>query len=197
MGVLDSARVHQSPWHPPVSTRLSLVPTTSYDMSQANACTTICTLPGKLMRWISFFARAISFFGRGVLPGLFHSLPGVISFPYHSFPGGYIILVSFFSWGIFHSCIIILLGNISFPYHYFPEPYIILVSLFSRVIYHSHIIIFLGNISFLYHYFPGCYVEFHPEQSPLFSDILHSHVTLFHTFCPNSLLRNINTLQSL
>ena len=141
------------------------------------------------------------------MPGLFHSLVGGyyqgcfilclgLFHSHNSFPGGYIILVSFFSWGIFHSCIIILLGNISFPYHYFPEPYIILVSLFSRVIYHSHIIIFLGNISFLYHYFPGCYVEFHPEHSPLFSDILHSHVTSFHTFCPNSPLQNINTLQS-
>ena len=38
-----------------------LVPTTSYDKSQANACTAICILPGVFMRWISFFARAISF----------------------------------------------------------------------------------------------------------------------------------------
>ena len=41
-----------------------------------------------------------------------------------------------------------------------------------------------------------CYVEFHPEHSPLFSDVLRSHVTSFHAFCPNSPLRNINTLQS-
>ena len=30
-----------------------------------------------------------------------------------------------------------------------------------------------------------CYVEFHPEHSPLSSDVLRSHVTLFHAFCPN------------
>ena len=135
----------------------ALVPTTSYNMSQANACMMICMLPVKLM-------RAISVFGRGVLPGLFHSLPGIISFPYdsflggislpyHSFPGGYIILVPFFSQGIFHSCIITFLGNISFPFHYFPWWYIIpislfswaifhFMSLFSLAIYHSHIIIF-------------------------------------------------------
>ena len=41
-----------------------------------------------------------------------------------------------------------------------------------------------------------CYVEFHPEHSLLFSDVLHSHMTSFHTFHPNSPLRNINTLQS-
>ena len=32
-----------------------------YHKSQANACTTSCILPEKIMRWISFFARAISF----------------------------------------------------------------------------------------------------------------------------------------
>ena len=30
-----------------------------------------------------------------------------------------------------------------------------------------------------------CYVEFHPEHSPLFSDVLCSHVTSFHAFCPH------------
>ena len=29
-----------------------------------------------------------------------------------------------------------------------------------------------------------CYVKFLPEHSPMFSDVLHSHVTLFHPFCP-------------
>ena len=58
-----------------------------YDKSQANACTAICILPGVFMRWISFFARAISFFDRG---------------------GGY-HFISFFARGILYlSCIIIL-----------------------------------------------------------------------------------------
>ena len=41
-----------------------------------------------------------------------------------------------------------------------------------------------------------CYVEFHPEHSLLFSDVLRSHVTSFHAFRPNSPLQNINTLRS-
>ena len=41
-----------------------------------------------------------------------------------------------------------------------------------------------------------CYIEFHPEHSLLFSDVLRSHVTSFHAFCPNLPLQNINTLQS-
>ena len=31
-----------------------------------------------------------------------------------------------------------------------------------------------------------CYIEFHPEHSLMFSDVLRSHMTLFHAFCPNS-----------
>ena len=42
-----------------------------------------------------------------------------------------------------------------------------------------------------------CYVEFHPEHSLLFSNVLCSHVTSFHAFHPNLPLRNINTLRSL
>ena len=44
--------------------------------------------------------------------------------------------------------------------------------------------------------FQPCYVEIHPEHSLLFSDVLRSHVTSFHAFCPNSPLQNINTLRS-
>ena len=29
-----------------------------------------------------------------------------------------------------------------------------------------------------------CYIEFHPEHSPVFSDVLHSHVTSSHPFYP-------------
>ena len=39
-----------------------------------------------------------------------------------------------------------------------------------------------------------CYVEFHPEHSPMFSGVLRSHVTPFHPFRPNSPFQNINTL---
>ena len=39
-----------------------------------------------------------------------------------------------------------------------------------------------------------CYIEFHPEHSPMFSGVLRSHVTSFHTFHPNSPFQNINTL---
>ena len=41
-----------------------------------------------------------------------------------------------------------------------------------------------------------CYVEFHPEHSPMFSGVLCSHVTSFHAFHPNLPLWNINTLWS-
>ena len=40
------------------------------------------------------------------------------------------------------------------------------------------------------------YIEFHPEHSPMFSSVLRSHVTSFHTFHPNSPFWNINTLWS-
>ena len=43
----------------------------------------------------------------------------------------------------------------------------------------------------------GCYIEFHPEHSPMFSSVLCSHMTSFHAFCPNSPFQNINTLWSL
>ena len=43
-----------------------------------------------------------------------------------------------------------------------------------------------------------CYIEFHPEHSLMFSGVLRSHMTSFHTFHPNSPLqkKNINTLHS-
>ena len=40
-----------------------------------------------------------------------------------------------------------------------------------------------------------CYVEFLPEHSLMFSNVLNSHVTPFHRFHPNSPLQNINTLR--
>src|SRR5882762_3467922 len=141
----------------------SIVPTTSYHMGLATASQTICILPGKIMRWISFFARAISFFDRG----------------------GYIIPVSLFLYYfyiiiIYHFCIIISVSlshiislsflyhyYISFLYHYFyiipiSLLYIISVSLFyiipvSLFLYHSCIII---SISFLYHSILWIYLEF-------------------------------------
>ena len=42
-----------------------------------------------------------------------------------------------------------------------------------------------------------CNIEFHPKHSPMFSGVLHSHVTPFHAFRPNSPFWNINTLRSL
>ena len=42
-----------------------------------------------------------------------------------------------------------------------------------------------------------CYIEFHPEHSPMFSGVLRSHMTSFHAFRPNSPFQNINTLQSM
>ena len=41
-----------------------------------------------------------------------------------------------------------------------------------------------------------CYVEFHPEHSLLFSDVLRNNMTLLHVFHPNLPLWNINILQS-
>ena len=52
------------------------------------------------------------------------------------------------------------------------------------------------NTTFQLHSLHRCYIEFHPEHSLMFSGVLCSHVTLFHTFHPSSPFRNINTLQS-
>ena len=63
-----------------------------------------------------------------------------------------------------------------------------------------HVFLLLLNICILLDYVTThdhCYIEFHPEHSLLFSDVLCSHMTSFHAFCPNSPLRNSNTLWSL
>ena len=131
------------------------MPTTSYDKSQANACTAICILPGVFMRWISYFARAISFIERGgdIIP--FHSLPGgfyiipVSLFYIISVSLFYIISVSLFLFHyLYHSDII---KSISFLYHY---SCIIPISLFyiipvSLILYHCDIINSVSLI--LYH----------------------------------------------
>ena len=68
----------------------------------------------------------------------------------------------------------------------------------SRLICHwtGHSSCQLGPCHVKFKEIPYCYIEFHPEHSPMFSDVLRSHVTSFHTFHPNSPLWNINTLQS-
>ena len=78
-----------------------------YDKSQANACTVICILPGVFMRWISFFARAISFFDGGGDIISFYSLPG----------GFYIIPVSLFY--IISVSLFYIISVSLFLFHYF------------------------------------------------------------------------------
>ena len=51
-----------------------------------------------------------------------------------------------------------------------------------KVIFYYKLFTAMMFLTFLKSIRVNCYVEFQPEHSPMFSSVLHSHVTLFHAF---------------